>query len=618
MKYKIIYSFLICFLILSTTISIVPTVQAVQTDLDQNQFQAILNPMEDGTEYDVDDPEMIPTGYDNWLNDLGDQIPEGIYLGSALQPSILDTGYEQTYQNTYLEVQENIEFTSTEIINGCSEFWIRYPIVWNPDYYDSNRDWVIVINDDWIECSNVFQKGSSVYAKINAIIVPDITYRIKLMIPMIFWEIPEVALNGFYRGITGNIEITGENIANSSGTGCYSLLTSEYLGDPRTSSFTTRSNRSLPDGITFGISFIFTKGIGNGGLFGRSYTVMSNADVRPITFGNKYTLLVIETILPYETGYGAGYISIMIPFSSLSPITLLWASVDISGDHFTGYPSDFGYYEINEDYEGFFIFTMPNSGSFVSGNDINLEITLSVRNSIDQVGSISLLHNSGSVQIGRNKYAYDGEIFLTGYDLKTDIENVELSSFYEYDAVAYSSLTSGTWAYATPTETNNVFQYTKVFRTKIYVPITIYEIIKENKDGSTTTIYSGYNKTDYEKGLVEYGVVGFDKPSDPFKSLGSQFINAVKSIWDGVKVMYGFILDGLQIVYDSMLKLGEITVNSFLKLEQILKSITAFIQDNIINILELIWIMIAPLTTLFLIVYVFKPLKNMIYQGVEQ
>lgn len=616
MKYTIFKTISLCFIILSTSILVLPISNAVQTELNPDQFEAIFTPIEAGTQIDIDDIESIPTGYDKWTDDFGEEMPEGIFLGSAIAPSVLDTGYRQTYQNTYLELQQNVQFTSTELINGCSEFWIRLPIIWDDYLHDTVFDRLdVLINEERATSINTIQLGSSLYMKMHHIIVPDIVYRFKFLLGLNYWGITDVAANGFYKDVTALIEITGDNLVNSTGTASYSLLTKAVDEDPwdglepyDSSPLTTRSNITLPYGATFSTSFLFTKGMGQGGLFGRNYRILGNPDIYPLTFPSHYSRFKFQTELPYDASVSSGYLSIMIPFSSIHPVTLLWASFELEEGSISYSGND--YMNMNFDYEGFFLFTFPNAMTFTSTENAIFTIQLSVRSAEYDEGSISFLHNSVKTDYMDNFYMHDPSCQSSVY--WDNLDKDELVQNHYYSLVSYASLTNGQWTYVVPTQNNNEFQYTKVFRSKIYVTVTKYELLKENADGSTTTVYSGYNRTEYDDYLLEYGVIGFDKPSGPFSSLGEHFVNAIKAIWDGSKIMYGYIIDGIQKLGEALYKLGEVTVNSFLKLEKIIKSIKAFLSDNLVGILELIFLMVAPLLVLFVIVYTCKPLNNAI------
>lgn len=620
-----------------------PTAKGVEADLQDNEFEAIFDPVvEDDNTYNIaEDQADIPTGYRSWVRDWEEDIPQGVYLGPALEPVTFYTGVFRTYKRCYLELEQDYTFTPTEIMNGVSQFWIKVPIIWDNILYLQDTDFplwsmILLINNTIIPSQNMFILGNGLYMRMEHLLFPDIEYNFKFRIPFEWWEVTDIPDRGYYDDRAPAILLSGENLGNGLGSASYKFWTTSesdpYLLPNYDGSLDGIDDISivyLPDEITLGTTFIFTKGIGQGGLFGRTYPIMSNANVRDITNPTGYTTFNMVTQLNYDINSDVGKASFIIPFNSPEPVTLLWAQIYIKGSHLISGMA-FQDYNANIDYEGFFIFSFPetltlatidNGGSLPNTGTIPVEVTISIRNSQGHSGQITLLHDS-------RPYAYWYEVQFYDYDnpagywrtltgMKSDIATTDLSWTFDYNPVIYAEMTSNTWALVTTNWATGTFTYTKAFQTKIYIPIHVYEVYRENKEGGFDSVYVGYNKTEYEETLASYGVLGYDNDREPINDLGQNFLDGVKYLWNGLKTMYGYIIDGLQKGFDLLLKLGEYEVKALLSIRDIIRSIITFIDENFISLLELIWLMVGPFLALFMLVTSSKVLKMTIYKGAE-
>lgn len=642
MSHTRVISFLILILFLSMNFTQLPTAKGVEADLQDNEFEAIFEPevRDDNTFNIAEDQAIIPTGYGSWEDDWGEDIPQGIFLGPAIEPVTFYTGVFRTYKRCYMELEQSYTFTATEIMNGVSQFWVKAPIVWDDLLYLHDTTWptwslILLIDDTIVTTENMFILGDGLYMRMEHLLFPDVEYNFKFRIPFEWWEISEIPERGYYHDKPPAILITGENLGNGLGTAKYKFWTTSesdpYILPNYDGSLTGIDDISivgLPDEITLATTFIFTKGIGQGGLFGRTYQILSNENIpgRAITNPDGYSTFNMVTELSYNTDSDIGKVSMIIPFDSPDPVTLLWVKIFISSQWILSGLA-FQEFNANIDYSGFFIFTLPetltlatidNGGSKPNEGVIPVQVTISIRNSKSYPGSITLLHDSspGSYWSQVQFYDYDNEDgwYRTLQGMKTNLDTTDLSYTFDYNPVIYAEMTDDIWALVTTDYSTGSFTYTKAFQTKIYIPVHVYEIYRENEDGGYDQVYVGYDEGEYEQALAEYGVLGFDNDREPLSYLEANLYNGVKAIWNGLKTMYGYIVDGLQRGFDLLLQLGEFEIKALMSIRDIIRSIITFIQENVVSILELIWIVIGPFLALFMLVTSSKFLKMTLYK----
>jgi len=620
---------------LSTSFTQLPTAKGVEATLQDNEFEAIFDPIveDDNTFNLAQDQENIPTGYSTWVEDWGADIPKGVWLGPALEPMALDTGFLRTYKRCFIELEQTITFTSNELMNGCSQFWIKYPIVWDPELFLNDltfNPWVytILIDNNQIVTTNMLVMGDGLYARVEQLIFPSIDYNFKFRIPLEWWLIEDTPTRGYYNDITPRVLVTGENIGDSLGSAKYKFYTTSIYGEPLPNYDGSLDNIDdisiieLPDQVTLGTTFIFTKGIGQGGLFGRAYPILSNQNTVPITYPDAYTRFSLLTYLSYDTSSDQGKPSILIPFDSIDPVTLLWVDLYIPGSYATG--GTMQTFNANIDYSGFFLFTLPtditiksisNGWTLPDIGQIPVYLKLSVRNSVSSPGQITFLHNSNPYPDWTflNIYNYDETISDDIFGIKNGPSEIEDNYIFGYNPVIYAELTVGTWAIQSTDLSTGGFTYSKAFQTKIYVPVHVYEIYRQNKEGGFDRVYVSQDGIEYEEMLAEYGVTGYNDDKGPLDDLGQNFLDGIKYLWNGLKTMYGYIQDGLMAGFEALLKLGEMEVKALLQIRDIIKSIITFMEDNFLSLLELIWLMVGPFLALFMLGSSSKVLKMTIY-----
>ena len=618
MKYSIIPLFLALCLI-TLTLMPIPLANALTPNIASNEFNAVLDPYLENppNNYEIiNDIDKIPTGWGNWNKDF-ETIPQGIYLGQTIAPQIIDTGLRQKYTPTFIEIESQVIFTSNEILNGCSDFWFMLPIFFDPAIINQSflEYSFFYFNDNWTYANEIYYNNNHIYARFNFIILPDLEYNIRARIPLVYWTIPDIQTKGFYGENTLKMLITAENVGNSTSyENNYKFLTAETEADYFNSyadyqGFSSISIIQLPKNITFGYSFIFIRGIGQGGFFGKTYPIREKAAV-PIGNVSQFSF---NAYMDFDPAMPDRYVSIKIPFDSINELYVYSITFFIDKNFpiglFYAGPGDLrvsNTFLSQSTYKDFIIasstipFTANNS--YPPGvYPIVIQILVSSNNNMP--GSIGLLHNINDNITSRVMgYRYD--------------QNSDFKLMY-FDITNYGSFTTGQWAYIITDQKTGDLLYTKAFQTKIYVPVHIYEVVIENPDGSTTTIYAGQDRLEYEAISGQYQVLGYDDDQGSMSDMAKFLLLVCKASYTGLNSLYGFIRDSFQVIYDTLLIIGEITVNAVISLNQLIRSISAFLEENLLSILELMFLSIGPTIALFMLVYISRPLKNAVYGGAK-
>ena len=633
LKYMRVYFVLSLFLLTSIFFSTI-SARASTTNLVENEFTAefsplVGNPDEAGNMYDETNRSNIRTGFNTWEEDWGEgEVPKGIYVGTAFAPAVLDTGIQRVYRRCVFEVGFTANFSAKEIMNGASSFWVKIPVVYDAELFNftfSRRphyleDVQSFIDGVLVHSPQTVIVGFSIYVYFHYIIQPYTDYDFMFRLPLNYWSTSLIPSNGYYDpNISPRILLTGEKVCPDDGS-YYSILTinvsaggvgaTTWLTNSSYDDFDGVSFTPIPSSISLGFSFLFTNGIGLGGLFGRSYNIQPYSS----SYDTRFEMAVIISHNNVKA-----YPSIIVPFHSIDSVFLANAKLLIRNTSHAGFGlaglNDIGHYTVSNSYDGMFIFSFGNLTLHSPPNEgIPAILYLNVRNSVDSIGAISFLHNSNisnsattyvsSYVEGASLYNFYG---FGGFSWYSEVENVSFSQFIYYDFVCYAEMKSGQWTWIWHNATG-VVQYDYVFRQKIYVPVTIYNIT----NGATgETIYVGTNGFLYNSWIKVFekedsGGSDDDWLTKMFKGIkrGIQFL------YNGMNKMYGYIIDGIQALGEALYRLGEIVVTSLMKFWGVLESIVAFIEDNILNILELLVTTASAFLFLLIMPVVSKSFKS--------
>jgi len=619
LKYVRVYFVLSLFLLTSIFFSTI-SARASTTNIVENEFTAEFSPLggDDGTAvnmYDAVNRSELRTGFTTWKEDWGEEdVPKGIYVGTAFAPAVLDTGIQRVYRRCVFEVSFTVNFSAKEIMNGASSFWVKVPMAYDdklfnvtnfdePYYLPSTLQ--SFINDFLIYASDTVLVDSSIYLRFDYIITPNTNYTFTFRVPFFYWDVSLISSNGYYEpSITPKLLLTDEKVYEYDNSN-YAFLTSNNsfdiygttnMSSPDYADYDGVSSFALPPSISLGYSFIFSNGIGLGGLFGKSYPVTNYTSVY-----TKSTSFIMMTKITHNNTSG-DYVSIMIPFYSITPIHLVRAFIEIwnplHGKFASVSTSDS--YTISNNYSGFFLFTFPLTLTTYSppNEGIPAVVVLAISNSLDSLGSITFLHTSNnnisSVNVLGDKSGFYANVSLyNDYDFvwgltPTTYSDLDVYNYIYYDFICYAETTGEKWAWIWHNATGGI-QYDYVFRQKIYVPITIYTIT----NGDTgATVYRGIDGNAYKERLTNLGLmnsdINDDGEEDWITTLAKSIKTGIMSIHNGLKKAYGYIMVGLQEIAKGLYRLGELVINSFMKFWGVLESIVAFIEDNVLNILELL------------------------------
>lgn len=300
------------------------------------------------------DPEQGDTVIDQWQEDLGADMPNGTYYGSLLAPSMFEHSAFSSWfptndrqdegQFTYLIFAAHFNLTAQQVMSGTSEFWVRTPF--GPNAVDAGFGLVLGIFEGETESGDVTLPTnftSPVSGRYEEIYAPRPT--IDGAIPDMFlafswWDQaamdvlepgkPITEGDPYYKSVINNDRLylkvnavvepatdyvmafafrwareqtlfTYWSTAESPTSGSSVLTTCEVIIVDE--EFTLMANETMNVGLDMDWSFIFSQGVGSGGMFGKKVEVVKGS---------------VLYLFPYFNTSLAGtqYMSFVVPFLS--------------------------------------------------------------------------------------------------------------------------------------------------------------------------------------------------------------------------------------------------------------------------------------------------------------
>lgn len=313
---------------------------------------------------EVNDPinileaDVADTVIQQWQDDLGDAMPNGTFYGPLFRTSEFEHNGEAAWfptsddksegQFTYLIFSAHFNLTPQQVMSGASEFWLRLPFA--PDAVEADFGLTLAVfegedNSSLVTLPTTYEAPTSGrYQEIMAA-RPTIDGRIPdMMVQHSWWNMadneaptPGTSILGYdpyyeAHAAGGRLYLKCDMLLRPGTDYVISAAfrwmpqvplrtfwaTAEYptgntsvlntcLVDIEGDVFTLLANRSMSLGLDMDWSFVFTQGVGQGGLFGKTINVERGSHIQ---------------LFPYTNVSLAGtqYPSFVLPFIGVDPV----------------------------------------------------------------------------------------------------------------------------------------------------------------------------------------------------------------------------------------------------------------------------------------------------------
>jgi len=635
----------------------------VEADSSYNDAYFYSDPLFDDVNrpININNASYSDTIINEWEEDLGVYMPNGTYYGGLLSPALFEHSLRPTSGDgqrfTGVILSSHFEFDSQTIMSGCSEWWVRLPF--NPDvmskgvlsvFKDCDNSSLITFEDDFLyyETEDDFVRPSNggympydfipfalgggarkgegfvvedrMYLKVHSILRPDVDYVISFSFAMssgelqTYWTTGEKVCGGWSSIAVAEIELSD----NINSTIHVDVLDTEIMDVA----------------LDLDWSFMFTEGIGAGGLFGYNL----NLDI--ITNETGWTKNESLTLYPYfdltDCNDDIGqYMSFMLPFISDDSV---WAKPavyngmqfsSVSGMHLwyfgpvvagpppipnnISFTPDYGY-----EYYDFILFSTNETvvynvpvGAFdgFHGNDrYNVRLTFFFNQSLD----ITLLcHERDDTPVEWS----DFRLFWNGvyYDIQHyanrslnpymrpwireydgTYEDYTMAEYYlGYEIWCSAGGTEGQWYQQFADAATGEKIYTYHFPQVISLSRGDYRIIGENQ---TEEVLEEWERL-WKLAQDEWGAWHH------LSAIRYAFMSVITRAWDGGEAIIGYISDGLSRVWKAMASLGKWI---YTKIVEFVGKIYDFLQefgDHLVTFWDSLKYVVAPMMMVTIISY---------------
>ena len=336
-------------------------------------------------------------------------------------------------------------------------------------------------------------------------------------------------------------------------------------------------------------SFIFTQGVGMGGLFGKRLEIEKGDSIliRPyfnLTDDEKYMSFMIPMVSDDDLNIAPRVWQGVVPHETfLPPVITFWNFTD--GSYWFNNTIDWEYHD-------FVLFSTSqtiNSTDFGLNNSWNVAVELLFNSSANvtllcykedrvKVTWASLNHtgwaNQSTNPFFRNEFWDNGS---------------KVMSSFHFNVYCSGRGTDGQWAIRNGTPSTG-FIYTHYFPREIHLSSAQWEVVNESASADAMTYYelAIYHWNHYSIG-------------HRLKAIWYAIRAAIQEIWNGAKKFGGYLRDGLHNVWDSMKRFGSWI---YTKIVEFVGKIWNFI-DNVIDTIAGFWesfqYIIAPIAMIIII-----------------
>lgn len=630
--FSMILIFTLLFSIISTAyIAKASTEEFFEVELRPDPSFSNINVVNNLGEDTIDD---IVSTIDQWRVDLGNDAPNGTYYGTLLRGSAFDhdryrpywlpkDDYAATGRFSYVMLSAHFNFSSQVLISGCSEWWMKVPVlatsiewseglklaIWRDatdlelagfdtrlyysNYIHVRPSYNGYVPDDilvWVPPNYQNHYGdplaegngdlhvvnNSVYVKCHAVLRPERDYIFSF-----YFRLPSA-------GTLKTLWTTAESPAGRSTRLAFAdYKISSNWGANHTYLHNMTDQEIVDIGMDLDWSFIFTQGIGQGGMFGLSVEIENNTRINTYPFFNTTVSDSLD---------GTIHMSFMMPWISTDTFNMTFRVSNMWDEGVSG-GYDYPHWEFEPDppdplaqtfewssdqqwdYRDFALFSTNWTLDF---DGIDYPFT---ENDRYNVGVTWVFHNAGNLTL----LCYDVERQDVNWNQVTPFPNNtttwpfarnsiyngnDYSSYYlEYGIYVSSRGTHGEWAIRTQTTSGKMI-YTHCFPSRIHLSKSEYHIRAGGKSVDLSPTEQAWQDA---KDLWADG--------HKLRAIVSAIRATVLSVWEGYDTVKGWISDGLSSVWGAMKELGEWI---YTNLVSFFEKIVNFV-DDVFDLLLEIW-----------------------------
>lgn len=606
---------------------------------------------------DINDPINLAdmtredTVIGEWERDLGDEMPNGTYYGAFLPPGQFEFNLKPSwFENgtipgkegrfSYVMLASHFNLSAQKIMAGASEWWMRVPV--HPDsievrygltlsifknvdnasdvelygdYYTRQFGPRVHYNDyrpdeisawGWgSESADAGKPGSGftfyrgvmmngrLYLRVNAVLEPSVDYVLALS-----FRLPrDGTLKTFFS--------TSDDIAGRWSVIDYMEVQQHHSESNGSSLIEEIDSAKIEFPLDLDWSFIFTEGIGMGGLFGKTLTIEKNQSLVIFPFFN-------------TSRSGEQYMSFNLPFIS-SETAYVQPSVWQGSGGFPGCGwhvwrfalPDLNYYfdpvqlanaSLKQvyNYTDFILFSTNETLHWTYFEDDD-RWNVRVEFFFNETINLTLLcyqedrpRVKWSVMNGDSQWNSSINPFMIPfiYDVGTGVATEIMS----YKVWLSARGTGGQWVMRNGTASGRT-TYTYYFPNWIYLSSAYWEVNNE------TDAERVINVLGTALGFMRDTILGEDAASKtPQGLLLGAFRNAIMLVWNGLTEFGGWVMDGLSRVWDAIKRFGNFILTKIIEFVGKIWNFIGDIVDTIAGFWQTLKFLVAPIMLIAIIV----------------
>jgi len=607
---------------------------------------------------DVTDPNNIgrdrttnyTTTLDVWRNDLGSDFQNGTYYGTLFPGSSFEFRFKPYWipdqdarggtagRYSHVLLSSHFNFSSRIIMNGATEYWLKVPVlaqsiemshglylaIWKdktdldqvrfdertfwsnqvhtrpaydgkvPDdlvgYYPP--DWVDHIGDPLTEGSgDLFVRNDHVYVKVHSVIQPFRDYVVAF-----YFRLPQ-------DGSLVTLFSTAESPAGNDSRICFAdYRIVDNWHDNHTYQHIVTGQEVVDLNLDLDWSWIFTEGMGEGGLFGVQVEITNTTTLATFPFMN--------TTVDTDPGGTDDrlYPSFMLPWISEDTFNMTFTVANLRPE------GVFGGWEFHH-----WQFTPngvdPDDATFTWSADVGWNYTdfalFSVNWTLDMTSDFPFEEDDQwNVRVDWN-FHDRGNLTLLCYDKDRpevdwgDVSEFETNStkwpfcrpyvwdtdtlgisYLEYGIMVSAWASEDTWKIRTQTSSGQDV-FTHYFPHRVYLSSLRLEVCDSNNERVEESQPEFLTVWEHAQDLWAEG--------EYIKSIGTAIRAVALAIWDGSSRIYGWLKDGLSSIWEGMKALGNWIATKLLAFYDWITDFFEDLWDLIVDFWETAKYLVAPI-----------------------
>lgn len=659
---------LVCLVLLISTcamaiMAIAATETEIQIDLRPDPaFSDIMNRQELGN-------GSIPTStIDHWQNDLGGDFPNGTYYGTLFEGSAFEVTkfrpywypYDQTASTgrfSFAMLSGHFNFTARTIMSGASEWWLKVPILassvevsagiylaifegasdldqiqfdeqpygnkyfhirpsWNGHVPD---DFVFYYFPDWVDhrgdpafdhsgAGDLYVNNDHVYLRVHSILRPETDYVISIA-----FRLPE-------EGSLTTLWTGAESPAGRETRICWADYLITDIDSNDTYAFNMTGQEIVDIDMDLDWSFIFTEGVGDGGLFGFRFEVVNGTTLYTYPFLN-------TTVDPAKDGLI--HPSFMLPWVSDDEFEINFYVSNMLDEGKIG-PQDFHHWQFEPDGDN------PTSQTFTWWPDINYTyrdfalFSVNWTLDFDNIDYPFTDEDRYNVRLGYT-FLNSGNLTLLCYDIDrptidwSDIEPWHDNSTtwpwarpFIFDSSDYGVFTlnygifnsaygtEGEWAQVQQNTTTGRKIFTYHFPNRIDLSPMEWTIKQKDSEDAMSPAEVAWQES--------YELWG---KGHKFRAIAQAFKATAMTIWEGGTRIVAFIHDGISDLWEGMKALGEWLWTSMVSLYETIVSFFEDLVDILVDMWDVVKYLVSPLILMAIYGAAIGTMKNFLRDRVD-